>query len=499
MKICMPCQNIITSFYVLKLKTRKAQEGFTLTGNSAHNQANCGDDETEEPQMLHALDIVKNFIDKHPVQSIFEEENERRLIIETQLFSSDTQKQNINAIESEVPFIKQEDVDEDEPGYELDALEESTEQEDDPETIYFVEAGEEETRETDVSTPSQLEDNAEIERFTLNNIEFINRTPEYILNAYKSGQKASRPKDPDNWIRNKQRIARSKGEEYVTKSGKKVPAKRMKSPCKESCRFKCRKKITKEERQKNFDKYWELANFIRQRKFIFEHHKTVPVQRRRFRNVENGKARQYSSQYFLDKVKSDGSIEQVQVCESMFLKTFDICRNIVAYLHKKVQTGKVQDLRGISPRKLSPGHVHAISQIKANPYFHIEHPMPLTKMFELYQQECLEKGIDPVRDHTYRKLFAQYNECEFLKPEKTICEICDSYYKANDEEKNLLQAEFNEHIQLQEKCMLRTKGRQRAAQRASRKKEDDSDDTIIEEHLTFENEEMDYEEDQNLT
>lgn len=195
-----------------------------------------------------------------------------------------------------------------------------------------------------------------------------------------------------------------------------------------------------------------------QRKFIFEHHKTVPVQRRRFRTESGGKPREYSSHYFLDAEKN-GSVQQVHVCESMFLKTFDICRNIVSYLHKKVVTGKVQDMRGINPRKLSLGHQVAIEQIKENPFYHIEQPMPITKMFELYEQHCYEKGIEPVKNHTYRKLFTEYNECEFLKRDKIICQVCDIYYNANDDEKKLQQAQYNEHIKTNEKCMQRAKSK----------------------------------------
>lgn len=152
----------------------------------------------------------------------------------------------------------------------------------------------------------------------------------------------------------------------------------------------------------------------------------------------------------------------------MFLKTFYICRNIVACLHKKVQTGRVQDLRGTNRRQLTAGHEAAIEQILENPFYHIEPtPMPIIKMFQNYQEDCVRKGITPVKN---RKLFAEYNVCEFLKLEKGSCKICDSHYRAGTEEKAASFAEYNEHIHNDEKCMQRAKGRIRTARNVMKRK-----------------------------
>lgn len=498
MSICESCQRQIVSFYLFSLKTRRAQEFYK------HCEVNSNPEEETEDEdslVLNTLDIVKRFTQKFPIKSILEDEELHRLIIERNSSSPNDVKQEPDesqdsemTIFHSIPELHVEKVDNDDSD-DYNALDDLIEEE--PPKF-------EQLDESDVeAAPGDEDDQAETDRFVLDNIEFVKRTPEYLVNAYKPSEKASRPKDPDNWIRNRQRNARVRGEEYMTNSGKVIPAKRMQSPCKVTCRFKCRTRISDEDRQRSFDEYWGLANFILQRKFIFEHHKTLPVQRRRFRSAQ-GKPREYSSHYFLDKRNADGTVEKVHVCESMFLKTFDICRNIVSYLHKKVQTGKVQDLRGISRRKLSPGHELAIEQIKANPFYHIEHPMSITKMFELYQQECHEKQIQPVKDHTYRKLFTENNECEFLKRDKVICEVCDSYYRSTDEGKKLLHGKYNEHIQSNEKCMSRAKQRMRSARKVVRRKEEKIlleqqkqmqaavDDMIVEEHLTYEDDDIDY-------
>jgi hypothetical protein len=469
MKICEQCQTTILNFYFLKSKVKQAQENFKLLEINPKPAS----DEDQNPQIvLHTLEIVKNFIE-HGIQSIFEDDNGKRLIIERLNANEISPKQEHNETlieqESEEFELKEED---------FDVLEEEGSEQLDEFPEHDIE--------TDYDSSGSKSD-----RFVSENVEFVERTPEYLINAFKPSEKSSRPKDPSSWIRNIQRNARARGEEYKTNTGKIVPAKRMRSPCKENCRYKCRTKISEEDREKNFQKYWESASFILQRKFIYEHRKTVPVQRRRFR-TEGGKPREYSSHYFLDKHNRNGTVDQVQVCESMFLKTFDICRNIVSYLHKKVKTGKVQDLRGSKRRKLSPGHEAAIEQIKANPFYHIDNPMPMTKLFELYEQECRKNGIVPVKNHTYRKLFAEYNECEFLKKEKFICQICDNYYNASDDEKKVLYEDYNQHLQDHEKCLQRAKGRVRSARKTvikKRKKQEQQemiDDMIVEEHLTDE-------------
>lgn len=505
MKICSTCQNLIVSFYLFKLKTQKAQEGFRQS-NKTLEKENTPTEELEEPLVLHTLDIVKNFIDKYSIQSILEDEKEQRLIIERHLSSFELVKQESAKVSLPAEIIeelkKQEISDEEDMSEDYKDDDCIIQDDDDDMTTKGFETSECLGTQDPLFDSIEAFDSTTTEIFVLDDIEFVERTPEYLVKAYKPSEKKSRPKDPDNWIRNKLRNARVRGENYTTKSGRNIPAKRLQSPCNSNCRLKCQSKISQEERQKNFDQYWELASFILQRKFIFEHHKAVPVQRRRFRNVE-GKPRQYSSHYFLDRLNNNGSLEQVQVCERMFLRTFDICRNIVSYLHKKVQTGKVQDLRGINRRKLSQGHEAAIEQIKANPFFHIELPMPIAKMFKLYQQECTDKGIEPVKNHTYRKLFVEYNECDFLKLDKIICEVCNRYYSASEEEKGLLSDNYKQHILLHEKCMQRAKARIRQARKVERRQAKkllekqepctvDDDDMIVEEHLNYDNEEIDY-------
>lgn len=482
MSICESCQNVCVRFYFFWMKARKSQESFCLRKPANESQEIRTD--PEEPVVMHTIDIVEGFIKNEAVQIFIEDETESRLIIERvhrKIKKLMQQEEDSNADNLYEPFEDSYFNNEEE----FEKYEECTV--DDASKV--IEKSDDSFREEAVDDTSVIveksirEDAAEYESFTTKNVEFVERTPEYMLNANKPSR---RHKNPDNWIRNRVKTARAKGKEYTTHSGKVIPAKRMQSPCKENCRMKCSSKVSESDRQSNFDNYWALGSFILQRKFLYEHHKAVPVQRRRFRKGEVGKGREYSSHYYLDRSTRNGSTEQVHVCEKMFLKTFDICRNIVSYLHKKAQTGKVQDLRGITKRKLSAGHEAAIAQIKAYPFYHLETPMPLSKMFQLYQQECLEKEIEAVKNHTYRKLFAEYNESEFLKRDKSFCEICDEYEQSSEDIKKLLEENFLNHLNDNEKCLQKSKRIQTSQNSDQEAQLDDTDDYIIEEHLSDE-------------
>lgn len=326
----------------------------------------------------------------------------------------------------------------------------------------------------------------------VDNVEFVTRRPGCLVmidkkksqpNAIRNNQK------PENWIRIRQRTARAKGEEYRSRQGKTIRARQLQAPCDSKCRFGCAEKITETDRQTSFDTYWQLADFIKQRKYLYEHSKADPIARRRGRK-EHGIRRKFSLKFFLDVYKPDGSVkEQIKVCAKMFVNTFDICNNILRTLHKKIiTTGKVEDLRGQNRRLPSAGHLAAIAHVKSFPFFHIEKPMPLTQLYKLYEQDCREKQVDPIKEHTYRKIFADNNENDFLKQDRMVCDVCDKYYKLNEPEQATMRVIYEQHIRSNEKCMQRARWRMSGRRKAERKRllreqQKAQQDPIIEEDL----------------
>lgn len=308
---------------------------------------------------------------------------------------------------------------------------------------------------------TKMEEN--LTKTVVDNVEFISRVPDCLVDLEKKLQEQKEKQiiprkqaDPKNWQRIKQREARIKGESYISKQGKFIRARTLQKPCKD-CRFECTKKISLSDRRKNFENHWGLADFALQKKFLFEHRKVEPVARRRKRKNDNAetKPRTYSTKYYLDTFNKDGTLKsQEKVCETMFCATFDICKNNLRYLHKKAQTGKVQDMRGQNRRKQTEGHLIAIEYVKQFPHFHIEKQKTIRQLYKDYLEVVHEKGVDPVSENTFRTVFSSYNESAFLKEERGVvkCQICSSYYRATEQQKAAMQQDFDEHLRTTTDC-----------------------------------------------
>ncbi|XP_070509709.1 uncharacterized protein [Chironomus tepperi] len=335
---------------------------------------------------------------------------------------------------------------------------------------------ENETQEDIFGTDENAENDEGITKTVIDNVTFISRIPECLVNLEQKRKEAedaekSRFKDPQNWLRIKHRESRVRGKAYVNRKGKLIKAKRIKSPC--NCRFQCTERITDEDRRRNFENHWNLADFALQKKFLFEHRKTEPVARRRAR-YETARPREYSTKYYLDTYNKDGTHKSLEkVCETMFCNTFDICKNNLRTLYKKVISGKVQDMRGTNRRKQSAGHLKAIDFVKQFPFFHIEQQMTVRQIYKNYVQECNEQGIDGiVKENTFRTIFSAYNESEFLKPNKPRpkCDVCQGYEKASDAEKIQLQVQYECHIRNTEICRNRRRWKKNGRAKAERRR-----------------------------
>lgn len=94
-------------------------------------------------------------------------------------------------------------------------------------------------------------------------------------------------------------------------------------PC--VCRQECGTKVNEKNRLLNFSNYWSLDNIVKKRKFIFDHIKLE----RPMRAMTKSRAFSRLILHFLDVVNGDGSIEQIKVCKTMFLSTFDISNTVI--------------------------------------------------------------------------------------------------------------------------------------------------------------------------
>lgn len=154
-------------------------------------------------------------------------------------------------------------------------------------------------------------------------------------------KKQVRQANPENWMRNKRKLAKNKGESYVASNGKFIQAKQMKDNC-GSCRMQCSKKISEEDRERNFQHFYELADIAKQRKFLFEHMKTYEPKRINKIPKNPQKVRAVQRTYYLDCASG-----MLQVCKLMFLNTFSISSQMIDTLHRKATNeGEFSDTRG---------------------------------------------------------------------------------------------------------------------------------------------------------
>lgn len=223
-----------------------------------------------------------------------------------------------------------------------------------------------------------------------------------------SKTKPNRQAHPENWIRNKRKLAKNKGQSYIASNGKFIEAKQMKGNCGSSCRMQCYKKISEDNRQSNFNYFYQLADIAKQRKFLFDHMKTYEPKRNKVpKNPQ--KLRAVQRTYFLDLVHVNGETEMIQVCKLMFLNTFSISSQMIDTIHRKViNEGKFSDTRGKFERRQSKNSELVVGNFEEN--------------------------------STSRKEIPSKH-----KTDKISCDICSSYRKATTAEKIPLQKHFDEH------------------------------------------------------
>lgn len=170
--------------------------------------------------------------------------------------------------------------------------------------------------------------------------QFVKKSQGRSRRKKSDGPPKPRTRNPETWKRNKLRMARLRGEEYVSKSvaglcevtGKQIftqqsrKARTMKPPCKPHrvSIYQC-KKFTEEMRRNIFDNFWQNMDWEQRKKHVCDHVEVEPVkttcakdekQQRRFVNVK----------YFLD---IDDKPQMV--CKEMFHGTFGINHHSTHY------------------------------------------------------------------------------------------------------------------------------------------------------------------------
>ena len=260
-----------------------------------------------------------------------------------------------------------------------------------------------------------------------------------------------RKRNEDNWEQKRKKRARDCGQSYSPyksyKARKRSSERTMQEPC-NNCRQECSSRISDIEREKLFTSYWGLKNAEKQRQFISNSVKCIEPKRNRGRSEDKSRQRTKTILYFL---------EDTQVCQTMFLNTYNISRKVVRTAIEKRSQGNIvtEDLRGKkqSHIKYDEETVNKIkSHIKSFPVMeshysresskrqYLASNLNVRKMYELFIKEHSDVKVE---EHFYRKIFSDSFNLGFHQPKKDQCDICIEYKNAIDKSK--LEKKYQEH------------------------------------------------------
>jgi hypothetical protein len=433
----------------------------------------------EDKNVFNTLQVVRNYVEKYSVAEIKVDENAHRLIVIPN-------KPNI--IEEEDLIVEERQLILKNELIEVSTIEDMGElRQDELEPEYLEECLEDlidEDEECDNVSSTYFEVKDEVEDIPAQDIfaqgyEMVSYDSDasYKHSVSMSSESASdskkshnprRPRNPENWLCNVRKTLRNSGQTYLSSTGKVMEARKMRESCGNTCRNKCITKITESDRKRAFDTFWGLGDVVKQRKWIYEHILSAEPKRRR----TESSTRTVTLHFHLESQLSDGTDVLVQVCKKMFKNTLVVSSQVIQGVVKKYAAAGFNDSRGKFQRKLNPGQLFAVEHVKSFPFFYIEQTMTKVQCYQLYREECSEKGIDPVKEGNYRDIFDKQNQGSFLKSEKVQCEPCHRYFKASDEERASLHEEHELHINTpaNKKCRDRALGRIRHQRATERKR-----------------------------
>lgn len=474
MEICELCKTKLVDFYHFKKRSEQVRQ---IKSSCMSTKSQYLDDQVEDKSVYSIVQIVRDYISKHSVVEIREDESEGQLVVMSTCHRKQLNRDPSHDQEESKDYkleMGSDDLDEtyvDDIDVKPDALEpEYLEEEDYLPTDDSMKELIEENDETDYDVveidgeDDELNDCEESDDFSYTNQQSASES----ANDLSKSVNPRRMRHPENWACNKRKTLRNSGQSYRNSKGKTVDAKQMRESCGESCRSKCVTKISEADRQRAFEHYWGLGDVVKQRKFVYKHITSAEPKRRRAVNS----SRSVTLQFYLEASVDEGVHQLVQVCKKMFKNTLVISSQVIQGVVKKYAIEGFNDTRGKFERKLTEAQKFAVEHVKKFPFFYIEQVLTKVDCYNMYRQECSKLNLDPVKEGNYRDIFDKQNQGSFLKTMKVACEMCHRYYRGTDEERAALQKEHDIHISLgvNKKCRDRALGRLRHKRAQERKK-----------------------------
>lgn len=292
-----------------------------------------------------------------------------------------------------------------------------------------------------------------------------------------------RKRNVNAWKRKVMKKQRNLGQTYTNTKNNVVPERKLKEPCKNTCRLKCVNKISKDMRLSIFSEYWALGDVNRQRDFIMRFVDFKNKNRQRLRrsqdvqvpvdtsdedNANVGDDSRRKMSYFYHLSSEEGNREKV--CQTFFLNTLGISHQVVKTVAAKVNISENnlltidRDNRGRNTAKsriseeqelLVKYHINSFEAVeshytrKDSSKKYLPASLNISKMFRMYTDYCKENEVDNkdiVRESMYRWIFVNKFNIGFHIPKKDQCDLCVNYQNSNDIEKIQLKHDVENHL-----------------------------------------------------
>ena len=275
--------------------------------------------------------------------------------------------------------------------------------------------------------------------------------------------------NPSKWTRNVRKALKTQGREYTSVSGSRtIPAKQLKTAC--SCKKKCFEKFTPDERQTLFTAFYQLSS-SGQNQFVANSIEEERKQVQRLRRIDGNQSRRnFTRRYFL--TKNNGT--KIEVCQVMFLNTFDISLKKVRVIVEKKRSseGKIcpEDKRGKhgnqpkvpeNDKLLIKEHINLFPAYQSHysrshtQKKYLSPDLSIAEMHRLYVDYCKARNIEPQKASLYRKIFVEEFNLSFHRPKNDTCAKCDKFEMQlkccqSEIERISIEEEQNTHLHLAE-------------------------------------------------
>ena len=263
--------------------------------------------------------------------------------------------------------------------------------------------------------------------------------------TFKKDPGKKRKTHVNQWMDNHRKFLKNTGQKHVSKKGKEIPAKTMKSPCPPTCKLKCSIHFTEEIRQLIFNKFWKLSDHSKQWKYINKFTKKIEKKRQ---TKDGPSRRKFTTNYFLPIPNEDSKkFEPKKVCLKMFCATLAITDQFIRTAQEKLDVSGITgtDNRGKHlnhPKKMDTemirsvcDHVKSFQPVeshytrKSSSKLYLDNNLSFAKMFSLYKDwDQLQNYSNTAQtERQYRTIINDNMNVAFYMPKKDLCDKCHAF------------------------------------------------------------------------